>query len=314
MENPRRPRSRTAGGGGAPDHDYCKYHGLGNDYLVIDPAALREPLRPEQVRAICDRHRGIGADGVLLGPLRPGETGRPAALEAETIALRIFNPDGSEGEKSGNGLRIFARHLWEHGLVSASPFRLHTAGGAVRVHVLNPAGTRIAIEMGRVVFRSEQIPMTGPPREVLRETLQVDGTACTISAANIGNPHCVVLGEQPDEALARRLGPLIERHPSFPQRTNVQFLRVLERHRIQIAIWERGAGYTLASGTSSCASAAVACRLGLCESPVTVVMPGGELEVRLSADFDVELEGDVSAVSCGRFADEFLAAHGLVRA
>lgn len=314
MENPRRSPSRAAGTRGVLDHDYCKYHGLGNDYLVIDPATFRDPLAPAQVRAICDRHCGVGADGVLLGPLRLGEDGRPHELDAEIPALRIFNPDGSEGEKSGNGLRIFARHLWEHGLVPASPFRLHTPGGAVRVNVLSPDGTHIAIEMGRVAFTSPHIPMTGAPREVLRENLRIEGNEYTISAANIGNPHCVVLTERPDEALARRLGPLIEHHPSFPERTNVQFVRVVDRHHIQIQIWERGAGYTLASGTSSCACAAVTCRLGLCESPVTVAMPGGELEIRLSPDFDVEMEGDVSAVACGRFAEEFLATHHLVRA
>jgi diaminopimelate epimerase len=292
-------------------HDYCKYHGLGNDYLVIEPGRFRAPLSAAQGRALCDRHRGIGADGVLLGPLT---VERPAGLAADVPALRIFNPDGSEGEKSGNGLRIFARHLWERGLVAGRAFSLHTPGGTVHVRVLDAGGTRIAIAMGAVRFDSAHIPMRGPPREVLREPLQVGEATYTVNGATIGNPHCVVLVEAPTPALAQSVGPLIERHASFPQRTNVQFMRVLDRHAIQIEIWERGAGYTQASGTSSCASAAVACRLGLCESPVTVHMPGGRLEVRLGAGFEAELEGDVAAVGCGRLADEFLAAHGLRRA
>ncbi len=295
----------------APPHDYCKYHGLGNDYLVIEPGTFREALGSEQVRAICDRHRGIGSDGVLLGPL---SAGRPPGLAPEVPALRIFNPDGSEGEKSGNGLRIFARYLWEQGRVRTSPFSIHTPGGTVRVRVLNPLGTRIAIEMGAVRFSSQHIPMTGPPREVLRELLRVGDTDYTINAATIGNPHCVVLVDDPTPALAQAVGPLIERHTSFPQRTNVQFLRALDRHAIRIEIWERGAGYTLASGTSSCACAAVACRLGLCESPVTVHMPGGRLEIRVDADYQVEMEGDVAAVGSGRFAPEFLGQLGLHRA
>jgi diaminopimelate epimerase len=326
MENPHLPPASGAAraqdarhaappaGPHAVPHDYCKYHGLGNDYVVLDPAGFREPPTPEQVRAICDRHRGIGGDGVLLGPLRPGHPWRPPDLADDVPALRIFNPDGSEGEKSGNGLRIFARYLWERGHVARSPFSVHTPGGVVRVRVLNADGSRIAIEMGQVVFSSARIPMTGPPREVLREALRIEGSEYTISAANIGNPHCVVLSDAPTPELARRVGPLIERHPSFPRRTNVQFMQVLERHAIRIEIWERGAGYTLASGTSSCACAAVACRLGLCESPVRVHMPGGVLEIRVDPSFQVEMEGDVSAVSCGRFADEFLTALGLTRA
>jgi len=314
MRDPQRPSPPRADPAAVPDHDYCKYHGLGNDYVVIDPTAFKAPLTGEQVRAICDRHQGIGSDGVLLGPLRPGHPLRPADLPADVPALRIFNPDGSEGEKSGNGLRIFARYLWEHGHVAGTPFSIHTPGGQVCVRVLNAAGSRIAIEMGQVTFDSARIPMTGAPREVLRETLRAGDEDVTINAANIGNPHCVVLADEPTPALAQRVGPLIERHPSFPQRTNVQFLRVLDRHAIRIEIWERGAGYTLASGTSSCACAAVACRLGLCESPVTVHMPGGALEIRVAPDFQVEMEGDVSAIACGRFADEFLSAHGLERA
>jgi diaminopimelate epimerase len=309
MDNPHPPRPAAA-----PPYDYCKYHGLGNDYVVIEPAAFREPLGAEHARALCDRHRGIGGDGVLLGPLPEGPGGRPAGLAGDVPALRIFNPDGSEGEKSGNGLRIFARHLWEQGAVRGSEFALHTPGGPVQVRVLLADGSRIAIAMGQVSFDSRQIPMGGPPREVLAEPLRVDGAEYIVSAASIGNPHCVVPVEEPSAELARRVGPLIERHAAFPRRTNVQFLRVLGRHAIRIEIWERGAGYTQASGTSSCAAAAVACRLGLCESPVSVHMPGGQLEIRLDAEFNVELEGEVSAVSCGRFADEFLARLGLTRA
>jgi diaminopimelate epimerase len=306
MDNPNAARPPES-----PAYDYCKYHGLGNDYLVIEPGTFRAALTAEQICAICDRHRGAGADGVLLGPLREG---RPAGLAADVPALRIYNPDGSEGEKSGNGLRIFSRYLWERGLVQASPFSVHTPGGPVRVRVLAPDASRVAIEMGQVVFSSDRIPMTGPPREVLRETLHAGGVDYTVSAANIGNPHCVVPVDEPTPELAQRVGPLIEHHASFPQRTNVQFLRALDRHAIRIEIWERGAGHTQASGTSSCAAAAVACRLGLCASPVTVHMPGGSLTIRLDADYRVEMEGDVSAVGCGRFATEFLALHGMERA
>jgi diaminopimelate epimerase len=299
-------------GGHPPAYDYWKYHGLGNDYLVLHPARFRAPLRPEQARALCDRHRGVGADGVLWGPLPEEE--RVPGDPAGAPVLRIFNPDGSEAEKSGNGVRIFARFLWEQGLVAESPFAIATAGGAVRAHVLAPQGERIAVEMGQVSFDSTRIPMTGPPREVLREPLRAGDTEWSVCAASIGNPHCVVLVDDPTPALAQRVGALIERHPSFPQRTNVQFMQPLGPHAIRIEIWERGAGYTQASGSSSCAAAAVACRLGLCTSPVTVHMPGGALEIRLDADFRVEMEGPVQAVTAGQLVTEFRARLELERA
>jgi diaminopimelate epimerase len=198
-------------------------------------------------------------------------------------------------------------------LVKETAFAIHTRGGEVKAHVLRPDGSRVAVAMGQVRFASEAIPMTGPPREVLGEILTLAEGSYTINAATVGNPHCVILVDAPSEELARRLGPEIERHPSFPDRTNVQFMKPLDAHRIRIEIWERGAGYTQASGTSSCAAAAVACRLGLCRSPVTVEMPGGTLEIRLDGSFRAEMEGDVASVGCGCFSEEFLAVLGLRR-
>lgn len=290
-------------------HDFFKYHGLGNDYLVIEPARFAEPLTPAMVRRICDRHRGVGSDGILYGPA-PG---------AAPPAVRIYNPDGSESAKSGNGLRIFARHLHEHGHLHAqghvqgTAFYMATSAGPVQARLLDEAGHAIAVSMGRVRFDSAAIPMTGAPREVVREALAVDGRHLTITAATIGNPHCVIPVAQPTPEMARELGPLVEHHPAFPERTNVQFMAVRDRHAIRIEIWERGAGYTLASGSSSCAAAAAACRLGLCESPVTVHMPGGTLTITLDRDYHAEMEGPVAAVHAGDFSDELLAELGLRR-
>ncbi|MCH8883204.1 MAG: diaminopimelate epimerase, partial [SAR324 cluster bacterium] len=218
-----------------------------------------------------------------------------------------------EAEKSGNGLRIFARHLWERGYVKERSFAIATAGGTVRAELLDASGAMIAVEMGRVSFASGDIPMTGPAREVLGETLEVGGHSLRISGAGLGNPHCVVEVEAPTPKLARELGPLIENHPAFPNRTNVQFMAAEDQHRIRIEIWERGAGYTEASGTSSCAAAAVACRLGLCRSPVTVRMPGGNLSVELDESYRAVLTGPVAAVGSGELSAEFLAELGLQR-
>jgi diaminopimelate epimerase len=286
--------------------DYWKYHGLGNDYLVIEPERFADPLTGEAARGICHRTRGVGADGILLGPGTPGPDG--------AIPVRIFNPDGSEAEKSGNGLRIFARYLWERGHVQGTRFTIATGGGVVEAEVLGQDGSLVALGMGRVSFSSSDIPMEGAPREVLREPLSAGGREWSISGASLGNPHCVVEVDDPTPELAKKVGPLIETHERFPNRTNVQFMAPVDDHTIRIEIWERGAGYTLSSGSSSCASAAVACRLELCRSPVTVISPGGSLRVELDETFQARLEGEVAAVGRGFFSEEFLAGLGLRRA
>ena len=273
---------------------FAKYHGLGNDYLVVDSAEVAPLLSPSWVRRVCNRHFGLGADGILVSF---------AAAVPSPIRVRIFNPDGSEAEKSGNGLRIFARHLWDGGLVGSAPFEVLTAGGAVSCRV-HPEGQAVTVDMGRVFFESTQIPVAGPPREVLREPITVGGTHLEFSAATIGNPHCVVVREQVSESEAKKLGPLLETEPRFPNRTNGQFLQVLDRNSIRIEIWERGAGYTLASGSSSCAAAAVARRLDLCDDSITVHMPGGLLSVKIGHDFPVTMTGPVTKVATGHLVDE----------
>jgi diaminopimelate epimerase len=278
------------------DLRFHKYHALGNDYLVLDPAdypGWAEPS-PAQIRVICHRNFGVGSDGILWGPL---------ASTRGDFGLRIFNPDGSEAEKSGNGLRIFARFLCDQGRVKAPEFSVDTPGGVVAVRIL-PEGRLIAIDMGRVSFDSARIPVAGVPREVIDETIEVGGRTFRFCAATIGNPHCVLPLAEVSEALARRYGPELERHPLFPHRTNVQFLQVIDRGHIRIEIWERGAGYTLASGSSSSASAAVAHRLGLVDRAVTVHMPGGELRIEIGEDYAIRMTGPVTAVAVGTLRQE----------
>jgi diaminopimelate epimerase len=271
-----------------------KYHGLGNDYLVMDPAELGRDLTPREIRVICHRNYGIGSDGILWGPL-------PTPL-AE-FRLQIFNPDASEAEKSGNGIRIFSRYLFDRGLVGSEPFTVLTLGGRVRARV-HPGGGLVDVEMGQVSFAADRIPVLGATGEVLGDVLEVGARKLGFSAATIGNPHCVLPMDEISPELARSLGPEIERHPRFPRRTNVQFLKVLDRSNIQIEIWERGAGYTLASGSSSSAAAAVAYRLGLCDSRITVHMPGGELTIRIGPDFAIDMTGPVARVGEATLAAE----------
>ena len=225
------------------------------------------------------------------------------------LALRILNPDGTEAEKSGNGLRIFARYLWDGGRVGPEPFEITTRGGVVRCQVRD-GGREVFVEMGAASFDAAAIPVAGPRREVVDETIEAGGERLRFTALTVGNPHCVVCVDVPTPELARRLGPALEAHPAFPRRTNVQFVRVVDRGRIEMRIWERGAGTTLASGSSACASAAASVRLGLCDGAVTVAMPGGELAVGVGVDFALTLLGPVRKVADGILAEELLSRAG----
>jgi len=266
---------------------YYRYHALGNDYLVVDGESLTAPLTAERVQRICDRHRGVGSDGLLI---------REVSRDPQVVGLRIINPDGSEAEKSGNGLRIFARYLWDMGVVTTEPFRVHTLGGVVSCHVL-AEGRLVTVDMGKVSFLSSHIPVTGPEREVLRETIEAGDRAFTFCAATVGNPHCIVIDGVVSAEDARHYGPIVERHPYFPNRTNVQFLEVIDRSAIRIEIWERGAGYTLASGSSSSAAAAVAHRLGMVDERIAVHMQGGCIDIEISPQYDIRMTGPVTRVA-----------------
>jgi diaminopimelate epimerase len=275
---------------------FFRYHAIGNDYIVIRERSLPEGLSPALARRICHRNFGIGADGILLH-MRDTDN---------RFVLRIFNPDGSESEKSGNGLRIFARYLWDRRLVGTDPFRVVTPGGEVTCKVMEH-GRMVTVDMGTLTFDSTKIPVAGAPREVLRERFAIAGAELEFSCASIGNPHCVLLRDSLSEEETRTLGPLIEVEPRFPNRTNVQFVQVLDRNNIAIQIWERGAGFTLASGSSSSAAAGVARRLGLCDGDITVQMPGGTLRIEIDDAYAVRMTGPVTHIADGEIDPECLA-------
>jgi diaminopimelate epimerase len=274
---------------------FTKYHALGNDYIVVDPKNLPSPLTTGQIRMICHRNFGVGSDGILLGPL-PAQNAK--------CALKIFNPDGSEAEKSGNGLRIFSRYLWDKKIVGGEEFAIQTAGGLVRATVFD-GGKSVRVDMGNVSFWSDKIPVTGARREVINEKISVGGREFAFCAATIGNPHCVLPLPEISAKLAHEFGPLLETHLNFPNRTNVQFLKILDRANIQIEIWERGAGYTLASGSSSSAAAAVAHKLGLVDRNISVHMPGGKIQIEIGGEFSIRMTGPVTKVFEGVMDKEF---------
>lgn len=277
---------------------FRKYHGLGNDYLVIDPNILDIDLKPETIRSICDRHFGIGSDGILYGTIK----------SENNLCVRIFNPDGSEAEKSGNGLRIFAKYLYEHNYVQQKNFYIQTLGGIVQAHVENDTANLIKINMGNITFVSNEIPVKGTAREVIDESLEINGATYKVTCISIGNPHCVIPMDEINEEKAKQLGPFIENHDMFPNRINMQLLKVIDRKNIEIRIWERGAGYTLASGSSSCAAAGAAYKLGLVGNKINVKMPGGKLLVEITDTQEVFLTGPVEKVFEGSFNSNFFKA------
>ena len=232
-----------------------KYHCMGNDYLVYDPNKNEMELGPEQVKAVCDRNFGIGSDGILVGPM----------LGGEKMYVRILNPDGSEAEKSGNGMGIFARYLKDAGYVQKTKVSWDTLGGEVTVYYLNEEGTRVKISMGKPTFWSDEIPVTGERREMVNQTMVFGKIPYITTCLSIGNPHCVIWMNEISKELVCRIGEHSERDSSFPEKVNTQLLNVLDRTNIQIEIYERGAGYTLASGSCACA-AACDWRIGTCTS------------------------------------------------
>ncbi len=277
---------------------FVKSHALGNDYIIVEPSALSFPLSARAIRLICDRHLGVGSDGILA----------VAPSSKADFGLRIFNPDGSEAEKSGNGLRIFARYLRDHLLTTQTRFTVETPGGIAGVELQLRGGTvdRITVEMGIVTFRSDRIPVAGPPREVVDEEVEVDGQRLAVTAVSVGNPHCVVFVPDLSRVDLQRWGPQLERHPLFPNRTNVQFAQVRSRDRVAALIWERGAGETLASGSSACAVAAAAVRKALADRTLTISMRGGELQISVGADWSIRLTGPAVEVYAGTLSAAFV--------
>ena len=280
---------------------FSKYHALGNDYIVLNPEDISEVLTANLIQLICHRNYGIGSDGILFGPFKAADC---------DFGLRIYNPDGSEAEKSGNGLRIFTRYLRDKGLIGIDPIHIETAGGQVRAQVHQNTQI-VSVDMGKVSFNSREIPVTGPEREVINETIEIGEHRLQFCAATIGNPHCVVIRSEVSAEDAKKWGHLIENDSRFPNRTNVQFMKILDRSNIYIEIWERGAGYTLASGSSSSAAAAVARKLGKCDPQITVHMPGGKIEIEISDEFSISMTGEVTKVADGVIDPEMLARNPL---
>ena len=276
--------------------DFEKYNGLGNDYLVYDCNKNKHKLTKDEIITICNRNFGVGSDGILVGPY----------INNEQYMVKIFNPDGSEAEKSGNGVRIFAKYLKDAGYIKDKSFILKTLGGNVNVKYLNESGTMIKVSMGRFSFLSNEIGVIGPKREVINEKMRFGVKDYKCTCVSIGNPHCVIPVSNVSKELVCEIGKYSEDAKYFKNRINTQIVKVLDRNNIQIEIYERGAGYTLASGSSSCAAAGASFKLGLVDNNITVHMPGGNLEIKIDNDYNVNMTGSVSSVCYVKLKDEFI--------
>ncbi len=295
---------------------FVKYHGLGNDYIVMVAEEVALPLTPSCIQRICDRNLGPGSDGIVLVEteikrVRASLSEQPPPstpdLTTPSFIVRIFNPDGSEAENSGNGMRIVARFLFDTGLVGKAPFNLLVRGERkITAQIIDPQQA-ITVDMGQACFTSTEIPVAGATREVIGERLEILGEELTINCVSVGNPHCVIIGRPDIKDGAQRLGPFIEVNERFPRRTNVQFVHLIDRSNIRIEIWERGAGYTLASGSSASAAASVCRKLDLVDSPVLVHMPGGSLQITVAHDYTVKLTGPITRVCEGEIDSEIFA-------
>ena len=274
-----------------------KYHGLGNDYLVLDPNKNDIKLQERNVEMLCRRNVGVGADGILYGPFQ--ENGK--------LRVQIFNPDGSEAERSGNGVRIFAKYLLDEGYVTEKKFVLNTLAGDVAVEFMDDEGSTMRVRMGKPSYAGAQMPLVGLEGEVVNQHLRFHDNDYNTTCLSVGNPNCVIMMEEITPQKAKELGPYVEGASYFPNRTNMQICKVMDRNNIAIEIYERGAGYTLASGTGACAAAAATRRMGLVNDKVTVHMPGGDLVVEFDEEDNIDMIGTVGFVGTFTLAENFFA-------
>lgn len=272
-----------------------RYHGLGNDYLVYDPNHNELELNKENAAMLCNRNLGLGSDGILEGPF----------IGEKHMSLRIWNPDGSVAEKSGNGVRIFAKYLKDAGYVQKKNYKLVTDGGMVEITYLNEDGSRLRVSMGKLSFWSDEVPVTGERREVINEDMVFGRTLYPVTCVSVGNPHCVIPMREISQPLVTKIGNYSEVARYFPEKINTEIMKVIDNNNIAIETFERGAGYTMATGTGACAAAGVAYKLGMTGNKVIVHMPGGELQVEIDENWDVYMTGEVFYVAKIALSSEF---------
>lgn len=278
---------------------FIKSHGLGNDYIVMTEDKITFPMTENAIQRICNIHYGIGSDGILL----------KVDSKVADFGLKIYNPDGSEAEKSGNGLRIFCKFLYDYDYATAKKFTVETLGGLVTAEIVEEKDGKaqmISVDMGKAIFNSREIPVDSDLPEFIGETIKANDKEYEVNCVSVGNPHCVVIKEDLDEKEIKTYGTYLENHEMFPNRINVQFAKALSRSEAQILIWERGAGWTLASGSSSCAAACALKKRGLVDGDITMNMIGGILKIQIDDEWNIRMTGEVREVAKGELTSEML--------
>ncbi|ADG82663.1 diaminopimelate epimerase [Thermincola potens] len=271
---------------------FTKMHGLGNDFILIEDFDKNNLANGAELAVrLCNRKTGIGADGLVF--ILPSETA--------DIQMRIFNPDGSEPEMCGNAIRCFARYLYDHGIVKKQTIRVETLAGIRIPRIIeNPAGEALVeVDMGEPELERGRIPMLGGPGKVVAEPLPVNGSTYNVTCVSMGNPHCVIFVDNAEDYPVAAIGPRVETHTAFPNKTNVEFVQVLNENEVRMRVWERGAGITMACGTGACASAVAAHLNGFTGREVIVHLDGGDLFIRWAQDNHVYMMGPAAYVFKG---------------
>jgi len=275
--------------------EFTKYHGLGNDFILIDNRTSPNPmLTPEYAIQLCDRHFGIGADGVIFA--LPGQDGTD-------YTMRIFNSDGSEPEMCGNGIRCLAKFIadLEGSSTDCRQYRIHTLAGVITPQL--QSNGQVTVDMGLPRLLAGEIPTTlaAADQKVINLPLEVEGTSWDVTCVSMGNPHCITFVEDVAAIPLASIGPSFEHHPVFPQRTNTEFIQVVRRDYLKMLVWERGAGVTLACGTGACASLVAGVLTLKCDRQATIELPGGPLEISWSElDQRVYMTGPAEKVFIGK--------------
>jgi len=280
-------------------NQFVKSHGLGNEYIVFESENIDFKLTKNAIKRLCNIHFGIGSDGVIM----------KVPSDKADFGFRVFNPDGSEAEKSGNGLRILCKYLYDYGFTRNKEFSVETLTDVVYANVVeekNGKALTITVDMGKAIFSSRDIPVDSDKPEFISEKILVGEKELEVNCVSVGNPHCVLIKDELNEEEIRKYGPLIENHKLFPNRINVQFAKVLSRNEAQILIWERGAGYTLASGSSSCAAASALVKRGLIDGDITMNMQGGTLNIQIDSEWNIRMTGEVREICKGVLSNEIL--------
>jgi len=274
---------------------FVKMHGAGNDYIYVD-CTEEELENPNEVaRRVSDRHFGVGGDGLIL----------ICRSEFADFRMRMFNPDGSESEMCGNGIRCFAKYVYDKGLTRKETLRVETLAGVMKLDLFveRDRVKKVRVNMGRPRLERRQIPMKGPEGRVIDEPLTVDGETYRITAVSMGNPHVVIFVDDVDKAPVAAAGPKIENHQAFPERTNVNFVQILSRREARQRTWERGTGETLACGTGASASLVAGCLNEKLEAEAVINVLGGRLEMVWGDDDNVYMTGPAATVFEGEWFD-----------